>query len=170
MDRHTYAPSVRALHWLMAAILLVVFSLGMFMTPCKELKPWDWYSLHKSLGFTIFVLVWIRLAMRLRSVSPPAIEGPRPVQIIAAAVAGLLYVAMIFVPISGYALSNIHGFDVHWFFIPLPKLFPTMAEWEGIAGEIHELSAYAFLALILLHVAGMIKHHVAGQEVLRRIT
>jgi cytochrome b561 len=77
---------------------------------------------------------------------------------------------MILVPISGYVLSNVHGYNVDFYGLPLPKIFPTAPEWEEFTSEAHELLAYGFLIVFGLHLAGVIKHHVLGQEVLRRIS
>jgi cytochrome b561 len=67
---------------------------------------------------------------------------------------------MILVPISGYALSNVHGYDVNLYGIALPKLFPTNPEWEVMVDAAHTYLAYTFLGFIALHILGVIAHQI----------
>jgi len=77
---------------------------------------------------------------------------------------------MILVPISGYALSNMHGYSVDLYGLPLPDIFPKSLNWEKYSSLAHEYLSYTFLGIFLLHLAGVIKHHIQGIEILRRIT
>ncbi|MEN8217077.1 MAG: cytochrome b/b6 domain-containing protein [Pseudomonadota bacterium] len=163
--------SIRVIHWIMFILFGIMFVLGVVMVEFKESEPWAMYSFHKATGVLLFLLVWLRLMLRWKTqVPPPSAEIKPQEHRIAQSVVHLLYLFMIIVPITGYALSNIHGYDVNFYGLPLPKLFPTVAEWENITSLLHEYLAYTFLGIITLHLLGIIKHHVKGQEVLRRIT
>jgi len=171
MNVEKYHASIRAIHWVMFILFAIIFVLGVVMVEFKELEPWAMYGFHKSTGVLVFLLVWVRLVSRWASQSPVPFPGMSPMNHrIAQGVVFLLYLLMILVPISGYALSNVHGHDVYFYGLPLPTIFPTAPEWEGFTSQAHELSAYGFLIVFGLHLAGVIKHHVLGQDVLRRIT
>ena len=171
MNVEKYHPSIRIIHWLMFILFAIIFVLGVVMVEFKDSEPWAMYSFHKSTGVLVFLLVWLRLVARWKTqIPPPSADIPLLVHRISQGAVHLLYVLMIIVPISGYALSNVHGHDVYLYGIPLPKIFPASPEWEGFTSSLHYYLTYSFLGVFLLHLAGVIKHHLQGQEILRRIT
>jgi cytochrome b561 len=166
-----YHSSIRVIHWLMFVLFAIIFVLGVVMVEFKEAEPWGMYSFHKATGVLVFLLVLLRLVARFITAKPaPSEEIDLFAHRLSQAVVHLLYLLMILVPISGYALSNVHGYDVSLYGIPLPKIFPTVPEWEGLTTSIHYYMTYTFLGVFLLHLLGVIKHHVQGVEILRRIT
>jgi len=53
----TYGPLARALHWWMAALIIGLVGLGLYMTDQPDGDPkWALYDLHKSLGVVAFTL------------------------------------------------------------------------------------------------------------------
>ncbi len=171
MTIEKYHASIRVIHWIMFILFAIMFVLGVVMVEFKESEPWALYSFHKSTGVLLFILVLIRLALRWIKPAPAPSPDIKPQEHRIATIAiHLLYLFMVIVPITGYMLSNIHGYSVQFYGLPLPDLFTKSAEWEKISELLHEYAAYAFLGVIGLHLLGVIKHHVKGQEVLRRIT
>ena len=166
-----YSVSIRFIHWLMFILFAIIFVLGVVMVEFKETEPWAMYHFHKSTGVLVFLLVLLRLVFRVASKAPsaPAEISPGNYRL-SQGVVFLLYLFMILVPLSGYALSNMHGFPVDLYGLPLPDIFPKNPDWEDYSGLAHEYLAYTFLGIFLLHLAGVIKHHVQGIEILRRIT
>jgi len=171
MNIEKYHPSIRVIHWLMFILFAIIFVLGVVMVEFKEAEPWLMYNIHKATGVLVFLLVLIRLIARWQTQIPP--PSPSISELdhrIAENVVRLFYFFMIIVPITGYALSNVHGHEVYFYGLQLPRLFPTNPDWENITSLLHYYTTYAFLAVIGLHILGVIKHHVKGQDVLRRIT
>jgi cytochrome b561 len=166
-----YSVSIRFIHWLMFILFAIIFVLGVVMVEFKETEPWAMYHFHKSTGVLVFLLVLLRLVFRVTSKAPsaPAEISPGNYRL-SQGVVFLLYLLMILVPLSGYALSNMHGFAVDLYGLPLPNIFPESPDWEDYSSLAHEYLAYTFLGIFLLHLAGVIKHHVQGVEILRRIT
>ena len=166
-----YHASLRILHWVMFVLFVVIFFLGMTMVEFEEsgCEPWAMYNFHKSTGVLVFLLVLLRLMFRWFTHIPPhPPEIPTLNHRIAQGVVHIIYLLMILVPISGYALSNVHGYDVYG--LALPKLFPTNPAWEEMVETAHSLLAYTLLGFIVLHILGVIVHHIRGIEILRRIT
>ncbi len=179
---------IRIIHWLMFLLFAIIFVVGVVMVEFNEIvmmvelkgivmvefkknELWPMYHFHKSMGVLVFLLVWLRLVSRWTTqVPPPPAEMSSINHRIAQGVVYLLYLLMIIVPIGGYALSNVHGYDVDLFGLPLPKVFPTNPEWEGFTNSFHEISVYTFLGVFVLHLLGVIKHHVQGLDILHRIT
>ncbi len=171
MTIEKYHASIRVIHWVMFVLFVIMFVIGFVMVEFKESEPWAMYSFHKSTGVLLFGLVFIRLMMRWIKPVPPHSPEIKPLENRIATIAVyLLYLCMIIVPITGYALSNLHGYDVKFYGLPLPDLFSKSEDWKDFSELLHEYAAYTFLAVIGLHLLGVIKHHVQGQEVLRRIT
>jgi cytochrome b561 len=151
------------LHWLMAVVILGMIACGWYMSELEGEDPLRplLYDLHKAFGVTAFVLVVIRLLVRFTSRKPALPNSFRPLEVKAAATGhALLYVLMIAVPLSGYAMSTLFGFSVKWFGLELPKLLPVDRLLARDVKEMHELFAYSLLAVIAIHVAAVIKHYL----------
>lgn len=166
-----YHGFIRTLHWIMFVLFAIVFVLGFVMVEFKDSEPWAMYDFHKSTGVLLFGLVIIRLLARwMTDVPPKPAEMSATNHRISTSVIHLMYLLMIILPITGYALSNVAGYQVNFYGLDLPQIFPKNEGWEGITHELHEYGAYVFLGFIGLHLLGVIKHHIMGLEILRRIT
>lgn len=155
--RQRYSTIAIALHWLIALALAFQLALGFSMP--KDASGFALYQLHKSVGVTILLLTLARLAWRLTHRPPPAVEGGFQ-GFLAKAVHVLLYVFMIGAPLAGWAMVStdptgiptvLYG-TIPWPHLPLPAGINEPAE------EAHELLAWIGLALIVLHVAGALRH------------
>ena len=73
-----YARLSIALHWLMLVLLAAVYALielrGLFPKDSVERNLMK--DLHFMLGLSVFVLVWLRLAIRLSRPTPPIVPKP----------------------------------------------------------------------------------------------
>ncbi|MCK5662816.1 MAG: cytochrome b [Thiotrichaceae bacterium] len=171
MNIEKYSPSIRMIHWLMFILFAIIFVFGFVMVEFKASEPWMMYNFHKATGVLVFLFVLFRLVLRWKTqIPPPSAEIKPSEQSIAKITVFLLYLFMIIVPLTGYALSNVHGYHVSFYGLPLPDLFPSVETWENISSLLHEYSAYIFLGIIGLHLLGVIKHHLKGQDILHRIT
>ncbi|KAF1022533.1 MAG: Cytochrome b561 [Paracidovorax wautersii] len=92
-----YTRTAISLHWLIAAGLIGMFCLGLYMTDLPfsphKLRVYSW---HKWAGVTIFVLVLARLAWRLTHPAPALPPTMHPaLRASATAAHGLLYGLML---------------------------------------------------------------------------
>lgn len=141
------------------------------MVEFKDCEPWGLYEWHKSLGVLVFVLFWLRVLTRWLTTVPPLPETIPAIQRFTAhIVAYLLYICMLVMPVSGYAVSNMNGYGVKFFGYPLPTMFAENPELAQLAEQIHTYTAYVLLGLLALHILGVILHHLQGEEILRRMT
>lgn len=168
----THPPAYHALarmfHWVMALCFASLFISGAIMVAFDSkdsLRP-AFYSFHKSIGALIIALVLLRLLVRWSSKAPPLPDAiPAWERKLAHAGHACLYLMMIAVPLTGYATSDIYGYGVKFFSMPLPKLFPTISPQAGAqAGDLHTVLAYAFLALVGMHLAAIAKHRYVDRH------
>ncbi|TNF37221.1 MAG: cytochrome b [Gammaproteobacteria bacterium] len=161
-------------HWVSALLVIGLFGLGLWMV---DLSYYDeWYRtaplIHKGTGFILLLLTLLRLLWKLYSPAPLALQQHKPIERrLAKATHHLIYVLLFLLMFSGYLISTADGralevFD--WFSIP--ATIHGIERQEDIAGDVHEILAYSLIALVVLHAAGAIKHHVIDKDnTLRRM-
>jgi cytochrome b561 len=175
MPIQKYHLSLRILHWLMALIIIGLLIVGFYMASLDEFAPnkEKLFIIHKSLGVTLFVLVFIRIFFRITKKTPPLPDSiPKIIQLAANSVQYLLYLMMILMPISGYLMSSYYGFPVIMFSTPLPMLVHTDMEMGKTFNDIHKILGYCLVALLTLHILGALKHRffdVKENDVLKRM-
>lgn len=163
----------QVLHWLM--FLLILGAWVAIETreefPKGSAERTEWMLLHKSLGLSVFFLVWLRIAARFTQVTPAALGSA--VQQKLSAVVGLgLYALMIALPVSGMLISGYAGKPVAWFgLFELPALVGENEQLKDVFEELHEAGFALLLALLGVHVAGALYHQfVLKDGLIRRMT
>lgn len=167
MSAARYTRTAIALHWLIALLIGGAFPLGLYMADL-ELSPTKLrlFSYHKWIGITVLLLAALRLAWRLTHRPPPFVPGmPRWQEIAAHATHHLLYLLLVAVPLSGWLMSSALGFPVVWFgVLHLPDLVAKNKELGDVLKDVHETLNYVMLALVAVHVAGALKHHLVDRD------
>jgi cytochrome b561 len=155
-----------ALHWLLAALLLIQIYVGwtfgdMPRGPAQQV----WFTWHKTLGVTILLLSVLRLVWRLLN-PPPRLPDTLPKWERTAARINhvLFYAVLIGLPLTGWAtISSGKGAltstattligGIPWPFIP----GLSQTSHDGFATA-HEVLIYITFLLIVLHVGAALKH------------
>jgi cytochrome b561 len=163
----------RALHWLMAICILAMLFIGVAMV--RTIAP-DYVTLitvHKTLGIAILVLALLRLAVRLRS-GAPALPADLPVPMKLAAHLSHLafYILMIVMPLIGWAMVSAAGYPIVLAGgIHLPPIVSPSRELHAILWTLHSYLAFAFFALVLVHIAAALYHALIRRDaVFRQMT
>jgi cytochrome b561 len=161
-----YSGIAIALHWLLALAIVGSFCVGVYMADLPfsptRLKLYNW---HKWAGITILTLSALRLLWRLTHRPPADVPMPRWQQLAAHATHHLLYLLFFAVPLVGWAYSSAAGFPVVVFgLIPLPDFVPVSKPLAETLKEAHELLAWAMAVLVVLHVAGAVKHQLIDRD------
>jgi cytochrome b561 len=160
-----------ALHWAIAFLILANIAVGFVM---EGLGPrWKPLALafHFSSGITVLALTLVRIGWRLTHRPPDFAAGVKAWERSAAHLAhALLYALMILMPILGWSIISAHpprpqGAATLWGFLRLPALppvshlaEPAQKEAHGLFVSAHSVGAWILAGILLLHVAGALKH------------
>jgi len=151
------------LHWLMLLLIIGSYVTMELSESYPEGSP-EHFALksnHFSLGVSILLLVVIRVAVRLFSLTPAIIPAPDARQIVLARFMHLaLYLFMFAMPISGWLMVNAHGYPVSfWGLAELPRLINENKAINHFLHEAHEIGGNLGYFLIGLHAAAGLFHH-----------
>lgn len=165
----TYGFVAKALHWLVALLVLLMLMIGIAMGVDYIPEGWHgWvYNLHKSLGIVVLFVMLTRLIWRLVNYQPPL---PDSVPLLQRWLAWLnhwaLYIALLIMPLSGWLMATASGhipyffWLFHWSF-PLVGLNEQLASWMV---SVHYYTAWVLGGLIMLHVLAALKHALIEKD------
>ena len=164
------------LHWLIAFLIIgqLIGGKVMMALDFSDFKV-SLYQWHKAFGITILTLAVLRLLWRLTHRAPALPADIPGWQKTASHIShAVLYGFMIGVPLLGWLLvsASPKGFPTTWFnLFPIPNL-PVAASKESaeLFTTLHEITAFGFAALILLHIGAALHHHFGRKDdILRRM-
>lgn len=172
MPAQRYSYTAITLHWLIALLLAFQIALGWALEGNNSPELFARYQLHKSVGITILLLSFARLAARLFTSRPPASDGPAWTRALAGTVHWLFYLVMILGPITGWLLVSTARIQVPtllYGIVPWPHL-PVGRSWHEPAESIHGAMAWLAIGLFALHIAGALRHQwLLGKPELQRM-
>ena len=156
----------RSLHWLMAVCILAMLFIGVGMTSTVMAKYVPLLATHKTLGVVILILVLIRLGVRLLYGAPPLpADLPEPMKLGAHLSHYALYALMIVLPLLGLTMLWTGAYPIVLYGdIRLPALLPQSDVMHTLLGNAHFYLAFAFFAVILLHVAAALFHALVRRD------
>lgn len=169
MDNHPsrYSGTAITLHWLIALLIFTGFVIGWIMTDIPGLTPTKlrYYSWHKWIGVTVFLLVCVRVVWRLTHRPPPLPDMPRWQHIAADVSHKALYVLMLTVPLAGYLYSYAAGIPVVYFgLVKLPALITPDPAQKEFFKYTHITLVFTMAALVLGHAAAALGHHIVQRD------
>lgn len=175
-----YPPAMRWLHWLRAAVVFGTLAVGLLMVNLPDDLPAKFETLypnHKQFGVLAWLLALAALGLRAGSRVPTAPAGLQPWErTLSHFTHRAILVLLVLVPLMGYSMSSTftQSDGVPFFFFGhLPELLPKNDRAFEVFQLLHRLSAYALGVLVVLHVAGALKHRLVDRDpqadVLRRM-
>ena len=178
-----YGLVAETFHWVIAATIIFQLWLGLYMGTLPRSDPtgFQLVQLHKSIGLTILVLSVGRMLWRLVNRVPPLPANTgRALWALARTSHFLLYVLIIGIPLSGWALVSASplGLPIHYFtWFDWPRIWflanLTRAQKLPIAhtlAGVHTYLAYSLIALLVIHVSAALMHHFVFRDtVLKRM-
>ena len=166
-----YSTVAILLHWVIAGALLFQIILGSAMDGPRDGARFAIYQLHKSLGITILLLTLVRIGWRIAHPPPPL---PLTLRAWERRLANLtprgFYALLLALPFSGWLIVSTSKISVptrlfglfEWPHIPVPTAFQSMV--HDASAISHGVLVWGTLALVALHVAGALKHHLLDSD------
>lgn len=157
-----YGKLAKFLHWGMALMVIILITVGTYMTGLDKADPnkMQIMGMHKSFGVIFMQLAIIRVIWSRINNSPklPSVLALWE-RLLSKTITGSLYLLMVAIPFSGYAMTNLFGYPVSLFgLFDLPVLFSKNSEMALLAKQAHFLLVYTLIAAVFAHVAGALKH------------
>jgi cytochrome b561 len=154
-----------ALHWLTAAIVLTMWTVGMMSQIAGPEGDDALVHLHTTIGMAMYALLWARIVWRFAVGHP----GPRPGQAallfpIAKFFHFLLLVAIRVMLISGPLMVWSAGEAIQVFEFTIPSPFGKLSEAQHVLRNVHGLTASFILIAIILHVLAVFKHVIVNRD------
>ncbi|WP_269717038.1 cytochrome b [Caulobacter sp. NIBR2454] len=169
--RRRYSPVGVAFHWVVAALVLFQLWWG-WRTGRLPVGPdkLDAYQLHSAVGLVILVIMLLRTAWRTMMAPGPINDADAPgwQSVIAHLTHYMFYVALILLPISGWAMVSAtaaeqplrFGGVLPWPMLPFHELsLPTRWAIEMWAERIHFALVVMLVLAIPAHVGAALWHH-----------
>ncbi|BBP44715.1 cytochrome b [Thiosulfatimonas sediminis] len=165
--QHSYGVLAISLHWFLAVALFGTFLLGNWMVDLTYYD--DWYhrapELHKALGVLILGLMLLRLIWRWGNPKPLPLGKIAWQNRIAESVHHLFYWLVLGIGFSGYLISTAEGQGIDVFgLFTVPALDWHFELQADRAGLIHQILAWSFITLALLHLSAALKHHFIHRD------
>ena len=171
--RETYGLVAQLLHWATAVLILILLPLGVYMYDLPDStgaevarKAW-FYSLHKTLGVTVFVIAILRVLWAVIQPHPRLLNADKTLESLAAqTVHWTLYGAIICMPLTGWLHHTAsEGFAPIWW--PLPQDLPLVPKNPQLAmalGVTHYFTAILLGLALVLHIGGALKHALIDRD------
>ena len=156
-----YALILRFLHWVMAALIILLVPLG-FILENLDGHPLQGfaYDLHKSLGISVFILAVARIGAKLVvGVPDPEPSLPRWQKTASKLVHGALYGLVFLVPVFGYLGTSICCSPIWYFWLwEVPIRIEGGKDLARAMFEIHEIASLTLAGLAGLHITAALYH------------
>ncbi|MBN3860495.1 cytochrome b [Neisseriaceae bacterium PsAf] len=170
MDTIYYTKTARVLHWVMAIIFIIAWTIGFISMHALKGDAAEYIgstiTLHKNIASVLIFLVIIRIFWRFTHPAPKLPDTMSPVMKGAAHFGHLLlYIILLLLPISGALLSWSSGHQVPVLYLfDLPKLVKDNPKILAYAEPTHIYTAWIAGFVVLGHILMALKHHFIDRD------
>lgn len=167
-----YGGVAKALHWIIAAILVLQYAIGFVMPDIRrDMQPGQPMNMHISVGMVVLALIVIRFFWRLTHPVPVEPSLPAWQRVGSAVVHWLLYLFVFLNTLTGWFYASMRGWPLSFFgLFPLPALVEEGDALGRTLGRLHESFVFVLLVLIVAHVGAALLHlFVYRDKVMQRM-
>lgn len=155
-----YSRTAIWLHWLIGLAVIVNIGLAMLTEGLPRETHMAAMGVHKALGMLILALTVLRILWRITHKPPPLpAETAGWERLLAKVTHFAFYALLILLPLSGWVWMSAAGRPIDFFGLGnLPMITGADKALADVLHERHEVLGIAMLALVILHIAGALKH------------
>lgn len=171
-----YSGPQKLLHWLIALLIFGMIPVGIYMTNRGAATNFDaltntLYTWHKTIGFSILLLVLLRIWIRKSRGAPEPVSTLTPFERFASDAAHkALYLLMILVPLLGWAAVSAYPARGILFGLSLPPILPVNEALAKTLFTLHKAAAIGLALVIMAHVGAAFMHLIVKKDgVFRRM-
>jgi len=169
----SYSTTAKCFHWVVALLVVINVPIGILLDIFPKGPVQDnFYTLHKSLGVLILVLMTLRIIYRfMHGVPRPEHSLRRWEIVISETVHWALYVALLVQPIIGLFANSAYGAPTPFFgLFEIPPLIAKNGPLSDRLFDIHSGLGLTIGALFCLHIAAALQHYFIKRDgVLQRM-
>lgn len=183
----SYGSVAKTFHWLTALLILSALALGLIAdraaqavvdpnvasTDADVARAALLFSLHKTIGITVFFVALLRIFWALIQPKPGLLNAEHKLEALAAeTVHWLLYGSLVLVPLTGWIHhAATTGFaPIWWPFGQNLPFVPKDAHVAELFAGLHYVLQWVLIGALVLHIVGAVKHHVIDRDMtLRRM-
>jgi cytochrome b561 len=180
LSRDRYSRVAKTLHWIIALAVVLQIALGWYMATIDDRAIHQMLEgRHISIGITILLLTLARIGWALTHPRPPLPEGMAGWEKgLARATHTLFYVLLLALPLSGWVMEStgprpIPFWGLTWPHFPFLDLLLAGRDHRAFHETVESIHGsplvWSMIALIVLHVAGALKHQFDGHPILWRM-
>lgn len=159
-----YSGLQKLIHWVTALFVFTLLPVGFIMVARGKATNFDattaqLYTAHKTFGALVLALVLLRIAVRFAYGTPAPEPSLNRLQVVASeAVHGLLYLALLAVPILGWL--GVSAYDARELLcgFKLPALLARNQDLAKVILVWHGYVALALIGLLGAHVGAALMH------------
>ena len=162
-----YTVAARVLHWITAALILIIIPLGLIIGYELGGKLQDQlYDVHRSVGTLLIPIVLVRVIHRWTHVPSPLPDYISRFQQLAAHVTHwALYALLIVQPFIGWIATSAYGTPIALFgSFELPPIWPEDRAFSDRMFLFHATIGFAIAALVAAHIAAALHHHFVRKD------
>ncbi|MTH36354.1 cytochrome B [Paracoccus limosus] len=169
-----YGGVARLFHWTIALLILAAIGLGLYAGSLPRGSQeamqaiFQTFSIHKTIGVAALILAVLRILWTLTQTHPRPLHPNRAVETFLAGVVHWgMWIGMVIIPLSGWLLHSAApgGFSrILW---PLGQRLPGVPQDAALAerfASFHEAGWWLLAGLVVLHVAGALKHALIDRD------
>jgi cytochrome b561 len=159
----------RLLHWVMAAMILTMLSIGVAMV--VSLGNYHvLVSIHRPLGIAILLLAAVRFVNRQLSPPPPFPATMSALERRAAVASErAMYGLMFLLPLVGWGMLSAARYPIVVYgSLHLPFILPHSPTLYAVLRQTHTMLAYLFFVTFLAHIAAILFHTLIVRDGLLR--
>jgi cytochrome b561 len=161
-----FTPLSRALHWLMAVLLVAMLFIGAGMVASISGRHTWLLALHRPLGLALLLLAVVRLIHRLRHPPPPLPTTVSSLERLAVKLTNaLFYGLMLVLPLVGWAMLSAAGEPIVVYgSVRLPPLLSQDAARFALLRQAHTVLAYLLFTMFLMHLGAVLFHALVHRD------